>query len=59
MEGMKAIRNKKGLTQRELSEKVGCSTIMIQSLEQGLRNGSLPLLKKIAEVLECNIDDLL
>lgn len=59
MDNLKVIRNQNNLTQFELAEKVGCSKIMIASIEQGKRTGTLELLKKIAEVLECKIDDLI
>jgi transcriptional regulator with XRE-family HTH domain len=59
MDNLKVFRKSKNLTQLELAEKVGCSKIMISSIEQGVRTGTIELLKKIAEVLDCKIDDLI
>ena len=59
MENLKKVRKSKRLTQSELAEKVGCSTIMISKIETFQANPSLELLKKIAEVLESKIDDLI
>lgn len=59
MDKLKQVRKQKKMTQHELAEKVGCSTIFISKIETHQNNPSLELLKKIANVLETKIDDLL
>lgn len=49
----------KGLTQQELADKCGCSRQFINQIEaDGSINISSKLLYKIAEALECPIDDI-
>ena len=49
----------KGLTQQELADKCGCSRQFINQIEaDGSINVSSKLLYKIAEALECPIDDI-
>ena len=47
------------LTQRALAERVGVGTPHISKIEAGRENPSEELLKKIAEVLDCDFDELL
>jgi len=46
------------MTQMELGNKVGVTESMICQLESGARTLSVPLGKKIAEALNCSLDDL-
>lgn len=56
---IKEYRLKKGLTQNELSEKVGCSRQYINELENSeVRNISSHLLIKLSEVLEVKAEQL-
>lgn len=59
LDGMREKRQKRKWNAEDLAKKVGCSAQMIYLIERGEANPSLELLKKIAEVLECKIDDLL
>jgi transcriptional regulator with XRE-family HTH domain len=48
---LKTAREKRGLTQSELAEKVGVHLVTICRIETGARNPSMPLLQKIAKAL--------
>lgn len=56
---IKFIRNKKGMTQEELANEVGVDRSLISKLETGESEGSLSTLRKIAEVLEVALAELL
>ncbi|TYP56808.1 helix-turn-helix domain-containing protein [Thermosediminibacter litoriperuensis] len=57
---IKYTREKAGITQEKLAEKVGISRIYLNELENGRKkNPSFNLLKKIAKALEVKISDLL
>lgn len=51
-----AIRNKKGLSIRELAEACGVSFANIYKIEKGKYNVSIDILGKICEALNCRID---
>lgn len=46
-----AARNKKGLTQKELAQKIGTKQSAIARLESGSVNPSVEFLQKIAQVM--------
>lgn len=48
---IRTLRTSAGLTQKELAEKVGVSTITIQQYERNLRTPRLEIADKIGEVL--------
>lgn len=55
------LRNKrleKGLFQREVAKKMGCSAQQIYSYEKGTRTPSLKAILKFAEVLEFDLEEL-
>lgn len=56
---IKAMRQRAGLQQAELAEKVGVSQSMICQIERGTKACSIQLGADIAEVLGCGINDLL
>lgn len=56
---IKRERLSKSLTQRALAERVGVGTPHISKVEAGRENPSDELLQKIAEVLDCEFDELL
>ena len=58
MENLRRLRKAKGLTMKELGEKVEVTESMIQMLETGKRKPSFELLLKLGEVLDCSVDDL-
>ena len=45
-------RKKKGLTQKELAERTGINQADISKLENGTRNPSINLLKRLAEGMD-------
>ncbi len=48
-------RNKHGLTQKKLAEKLGTKQSVISRLERGHANPSLAILKKLAEALDSEL----
>lgn len=54
-----AFRNRKGLSQDELSEKLGVSRQSISNWENGSSQPSIDFVKKLAEIYEISVDDLL
>ena len=50
------IRKEKGLSIRELAEACGVTAQNITKIEHGKYNGSIDILGKICEALECRID---
>ncbi len=48
-------RNKHGLTQKKLAEKLGTKQSVISRLERGHANPSLAILKKLADALDCDL----
>ena len=56
---IKRERLSKSLTQRALAESVGVGTPHISKIEAGRENPSDELLQRIAEVLDCDFDELL
>lgn len=55
---LKETRISRGLTQKQLAERVGCTRNMITMIENDVCNPSLGLLIKLAEALSCKLDDL-
>lgn len=56
---LKLIRIKKGLLQVDLAKKLGVSQNTISMYETGDRFPSRTNLEKLAEALECNIQDII
>lgn len=55
---LKALRQAKGLTLRELSERTGLSVSMLSQIENGAADPSLGSVRKLAEVFEASIATL-
>ena len=55
---IKNLRSAIGLTQEQLSKRVGVSRQTIISIENGRFNPSLELAYKIAKVFDCYIEDV-
>ena len=51
-------RNKRGLTQRQLSPAVGVSQSYVADLEAGRRKGDAALLERLAQALRLRMEDL-
>lgn len=57
-EKLRELRQKKGLTTKELGELVGCNDSFISHLEFGRKEPSARLLHYLAKALDCKMDDL-
>ena len=53
-----AFRKSKSLSQENIAEKSGLNRPYISAIEQGKRNVSLEVIKKLAEALEIEIKEL-
>lgn len=53
------IRKERGETQRSLADKVGVTGAAISNYEIGFRMPKVRILKRLAEVLHCSVDELL
>lgn len=58
-DNIRRLRRAKDLTQEQLAEAVGVSQPMIAQIERGSRTATMPIGKAIADVLGCNIEELL
>lgn len=58
MTKIKKRRKEKALSRKELAEKVGISERVIYYYENG-RDPKASILKKLAKVLECRMEDLI
>lgn len=54
---LKEFREKKGLSQTELANRVGLKQTTISQYESGSRTPNLSMAKKLADVLEISLDD--
>lgn len=57
--GLRRVRKEAGLTLRALADLVGCSHNALWMLEAGLSDGSVRLLRRVAEVLGVRPGELL
>ena len=55
---VKEMRKKRGLTQKQLADRLGVKQQNVSDWERGERSPSVKNLKKLAEILNCQIDDL-
>ena len=55
---IRAQRKLMSMTQAELAERVGVSSAFIGHIERGTRIASLETICRIADALECSIDEL-
>lgn len=57
---LKAMRERRNLNQRELSEKSGVPQPMISEIERGLvRSPQIGTMHNLAKALKCTVDDLI
>lgn len=57
-----ALRRKRelrGLQQVELATYVGCSQPHVSDMERGMRSPGVQLLHKLAEALDCEVEELM
>jgi transcriptional regulator with XRE-family HTH domain len=57
-ENLAYLRAKAGLSQRELADKLFVSQQMVGAMETGIKTPSMNMLIRLAEVLDCSINDL-
>ena len=55
---LRELRKSRGLTQEALASRVGVGQGHISSLENGTYTPSFDLLIKLAQVLDCSLDEL-
>ncbi|MGG4288314.1 helix-turn-helix transcriptional regulator [Priestia megaterium] len=55
---IKAIRERKGITQKELAQRIGISHWWINHVENGKKKPSIRTVAKIAQALDVSIEDL-
>lgn len=56
---VRSFRLRRGLTQSELAEQVGCSNHFVSGIERGVDSPSLLTLERIAEALDTSLSTLL
>lgn len=59
---LKFMRESKGMTQAELSEKAGVNLRMVQNYEQGFKDinkATVLTVLRLAEALDCDVYDIL
>ncbi len=56
---LKKLRLKKGMEQPQLAKLVGVNPSMICQVERGTKTLTIPLGQKIAEVLNCSLNDFI
>lgn len=59
MNRIRYIRQARGMTQKELADRLGVNQSMISDYESGKVDLSLTKAVKIADILECDLNDLL
>lgn len=58
-ENLKALRDAKGLTQTQLSEKAGLGINQVSRIERGSSKPELETIKSLAMALDCSADELI
>lgn len=56
---VKVFREYRGLTQRQLGERAGINQAYVCQIEAGSRAGTVEVLKRLAETLQLELDDLI
>jgi len=56
---VKVWREHRGLSQRDLAARAGLNFAYLSQVETGARNGSIQTMKKLAEPLGVDLDDLI
>lgn len=55
---VKVFRKYRGMTQREIAKRAGCTTTYISLMEQKNRSASMQMLKRIAKILDVDVREL-
>lgn len=56
---LRELRLARGLSQQDVADRVGCSKMQVSGLERGVREFSLSMMRRFAEVFEVSSADLL
>lgn len=56
---LKELREKNGITQKELGEKLGLNKNAVSTYEIGSREPNLEKIKKLAKIFNCSVDYLI
>ena len=59
LNNIRAIRKRKRIYQKDLAAAANISQPFLHDLEKGNRNAKIETLQRIAEALNCTVDDLL
>ena len=59
MEGLRKIRVQKGMTQAEMAQSLGIARNTFSQYECGKREPKIAVMKKMAELLGCTVDEIL
>lgn len=59
MNRIKQLRNEKGLTQGELSKRIGINRVTLSNLESGTRYPTLDHLQRLSKFFDCSFDYIL
>lgn len=57
--GIKKMRQKRGLSQGQLADLIGVAQQHVSRWENGKHRPSIDTVQKLAEILNCNISDLI
>ena len=58
-ENVAILRNRQGMTQRDLAEALNVTPSMIAQIERGTKCLTMQLAAKMAVVLECQVEDFI
>ena len=56
---LKEYRIRKGMTQEAVAESVGLTNKAICNYEKGIREPNIDMIKRLADLLDCTVDELL
>ena len=59
MLGLRKMRNRKGLTMREVASELNCTVNTVWRQEKGLQQPKLDALRRMAQLYECTVDELI
>ena len=59
MEKLKEYRLAKGMTMKQVAEKIGVAECTYCAYEHGTREPNIEKLKKLASIFDCSVDDLI
>lgn len=58
-ERLRELRTQSSLTQKEVADKLGVSTITIRQYEQGTREPNIEKILKLSVIFDVSLDDLM